>query len=172
MVKQIDGYPAYRIYDSGIIESCWIWGPYYPGMKSKHKWRELPRRYKEDGYIPVQLSDGNGKIIRTHLHRLLAISFISPPPTKKSVVRHLDGNPRNNAISNLAWGSYKDNEDDKIAHGTWNTRNGGAKLTPDQVIEIRLKCKNGEKQEDLSKEYGVSRPTITRIANKTIWRDL
>ena len=99
----------------------------------------------------------------------MADSFL----VKKSeglIIRHLDNNPQNNRVDNLKWGTYLENENDKIENGTWNTRNGGAKLTSKQVIEIRELIESGEKHESLAKIYNVSRPTITRIANKKIWK--
>ena len=38
------------------------------------------------------------------------------------------------------------------------------------VVEIRELLEYGEKHELLAKKYNVSRPTITRIANKKIWK--
>lgn len=39
------------------------------------------------------------------VHRLVAKAFLSTP-TEKSVVVHIDGNLKNNAVSNLKWVSY------------------------------------------------------------------
>lgn len=52
------------------------------------------------------------------VHRLVALAFLGEPPTGRNLVRHLDGNPSNNASYNLAWGSQKDNMADAIRHGT------------------------------------------------------
>ena len=49
------------------------------------------------------------------------------------------------------------------------TIDDGAKLTPSKVQEIRKKLTTIS-QKMLAKEYGVSRPTITRIANNKTWR--
>jgi len=169
--KPIPNFPAYRIREDSILETNWRTGAFYPGMKIIDKWKPLPKRYNKDGYIPVCLR-GDGRQRRTHIHRLMAESFIGGPPYKGACVRHLNGNPKDNSISNLSWGTYKDNENDKILHGTWNTRNGGAKITPEQVIEIRNKIKLGMSHDELAKEYSVSRPTINRIANNKTWRNL
>lgn len=87
------------------------------------------------------------------------------------VVRHLDSDKENNCAENLAYGTHLENENDKIGNGTWNLRNGGAKLTPTQVKEIREKLKTTT-QNELAIQYGVSRPTITRIASNKIWKNL
>ena len=101
------------------------------------------------GYPMVHLCDGRGKVKSVKVHSLVAEYFIGEKPKF----------------------TYLENENDKIGNGTWNTRNGGAKLTPLQVQEIRAKLKNTS-QKELAKEYNVSRPTITRIANNKIWRTI
>jgi hypothetical protein len=170
MKKQIENFPAYRISDSGYIETCWMWGAYYPGMKAIPKWKKLPLKHGDNGYIPLNLRDVGGKGRRTHLHRLLAEEFISPPPNKKSVVRHLDGNPFNNNLSNLAWGSYLDNENDKKNHGTYFTRITNGKLTQSQIREAFRLSAEGRSQVEISQMFGVSRPTISRLISGKTWR--
>jgi len=171
MKKIIKDFPAYRISDDGVLETKWQWGAFYIGMDKKEIWKVMPYKYDKKGYVVVTLCDIN-KRRRTRLHRIVAEAFISEPPFNGAIVRHLDGNPHNNSVGNLAWGTYKQNEDDKILHGTWNTRNGGAKITQKQVLEIREKLNNGYKEKDLAIEYNVSRPTITRIKNNKIWRNV
>lgn len=80
--------------------------------------------------------------------------------------RHLDGNPANNRLSNLKWGTKVENESDKRRHGTSNVgpRNGQAKLNVDQVAEIRRRyAVGGVTQLALAREFGVSDGTICNI---------
>lgn len=49
---------------------------------------------------------------------MVAEMFI-PNPNNLPVVRHLDGNPTNNVVWNLAWGTAKDNYEDAVRHGTF-----------------------------------------------------
>lgn len=167
--KILNEYPAYRVSSMGKIQSRWRWGAYYSGFQCNDIWKNLPLHYTS-GYAYVHLCDGKSKPKTVRVHRLIAETFLGKHIGGKLCVRHLDGNPANNAVSNLAWGTYLENENDKIVHGTWNTRNGGAKITPEQVQEIREKLKKDKPQKELADEYGVSRPTITRIANNKIWR--
>lgn len=166
----VPGFPAYRIYRDGNLETRWRSGMFYSGFEVEDQWRTPKLSRHERGYLNVSLRDGHGGKRRTHIHVLVAEVFIGPKPFPKAVVRHLDNDPTNNHVSNLAWGTYKDNEDDKIAHGTWNTRNGGARLTPEQVQDVRLRCEAGHRHQDIANDFGVSRPTVTRIANHTTWR--
>lgn len=59
----------------------------------------------------------DGKQRTALVHRLVLEAFVGPPAPGQEV-RHYDGNPANNALENLAWGTHAENEADKIAHGT------------------------------------------------------
>lgn len=160
----VPGYPGYRVTSDGAVQSRWRRGT---RVWSDH-WAYLSPRVDKKGYLSVVLCNQDGhKSIR--IHRLVATAFI-PNVNSLPCVRHLDGNPANNRVENLAWGTYADNENDKRKHGTWNARNGGARLTPEQVQGIRKRCNSGERHKDIADDFGVSRPTITRIANNKTWR--
>ncbi|MCI0349091.1 MAG: HNH endonuclease [Acidobacteriales bacterium] len=61
----------------------------------------------------------------------------------------------------------------EIVTSTINTRRGGvAKLTPQQVHEIRTRFVPGiVTQTSLAKEYGVHSSQVSRIVNEKAWRD-
>jgi len=164
----IHNFPAYRIHKSGYIESRWRTGSFYNGFEVKDIWRRIRHNQRSDGYLAVDLRDGHGNSRRTYVHILVAECFIGPKPFTGAHVRHLDGNPENNSVNNLAWGSALQNEKDKKSHGTWEDRYGG-KLTEIQRKEIRARAEKGERQRALAEEYGVSRPTITRLINGSTW---
>ena len=169
--KILDDYPAYRISNYGRIQTRWQMGGYYDGFKVIDRWKDLVPFKEKHGYLSVTLSNGVDKPKRHRIHILVIKTFLGEKPKDKQLVRHLDSNPGNNNLSNLCYGTYVENENDKIENGTWNTRNGGAKITREQVNEIRVKGNLGLTHDEISKEYGVSRPTITRTINKKIWKD-
>ncbi len=161
--KIIKDFPKYRISNFGTVQSNW----------TKKGWRVVKGRLvgrPKKQYLSVILCHGNGLRKNIKIHILVAKYFIGKKPKWAQVVRHLDGDKLNNYATNLAYGTYKDNEDDKLIHGTWHTRITCAKLNELKVAEIKQRYKNGEKQKDLAIEYGVSRPTITRAINGTIWK--
>jgi len=166
---QLKEYPAYRISNLGRLQSRWKKGGHYNGFVTTDVWKDKKPCAGEDGYPKTTLSNGYDRPKTFTIHRIMGMVFLGERP-KGHVIRHLDSNPANNALENLAYGTYTDNENDKIINGTWNTRNGGAKITPAQVSEIREKIKKGVRDKDLANEYGVSRPTITRIRNNKIWK--
>lgn len=59
----------------------------------------------------------HGAIRSTTVHRLVLEAFVGPSPL---VVRHLDGDAMNNRLSNLAYGTMRENAQDMLAHGTHN----------------------------------------------------
>lgn len=67
------------------------------------------------GYHQVRLSkDG---IPATKLaHRLVLETFVGPCPDGMET-RHLDGDPANNKVNNLAWGTIEENRRDTVKHG-------------------------------------------------------
>lgn len=72
------------------------------------------------GYLYVQLCS-NGERRHSSIHRLITEQFI-PNPYNYPVVRHLDDNPLNNDVKNLAWGTQSDNIEDGIKNGCWDDR--------------------------------------------------
>ena len=61
------------------------------------------------GYVKVSFWQTHlKKNITKYLHRILAEAFI-PNPRKKPFINHIDGNPKNNKISNLEWVTNQEN---------------------------------------------------------------
>lgn len=104
------------------------------------------------------------------MHRLVLEAFVGPRP-RRMVARHLDGDQSNNAVGNLAWGTPSENATDRLDHGRTPRGEGNAKakLTDDQVREIRSLLSQGELPGDVAKRYGVSRPTIIYIRDGKRW---
>lgn len=74
------------------------------------------------------------KMLNYRVHRLMLELFVRPPK-KGEFGRHLDDNPRNLKLSNLAWGTPKENSSDMAAnnHQALGELNGRAALTEVQV---------------------------------------
>ena len=78
------------------------------------------------------------------VHRLVGEAFIGPLPPGMQT-RHLDGNPTNNVLTNLAYGTNSENVQDSIRHGT----NFNASKTH---------CKNGHEFTPENIKHNKSRP--------------
>jgi hypothetical protein len=75
------------------------------------------------GHLQVNLCR-DGKPFHVFVHTLVAEAFHGPRPAAMEC-RHLDGNPANNAVGNLAWGTSSENNLDRVRHGTFTNRNIG-----------------------------------------------
>lgn len=83
----------------------------YGNVRNKRTLKVLkPRNHL--GYARVAFYRG-GKQFNYGVHRLVAQAFLDNPEGHP-VVRHLDDVRDNNLVSNLAWGTYRDNTMDSV----------------------------------------------------------
>ncbi len=123
----------------------------------------LRPRATRGGYQSVCLSLG-AQVRQVRINRLVLEAFTGPPPFPDAEARHLNGDPTDNRIVNLCWGSKKDNMADASRHGTAGVwMKGRAKFTPDQVAEIRDLRAKGMKLDDIAARYNTSRKHISAI---------
>lgn len=86
-----------------------------------HNWRGRGRREMRqtpnaDGYPSVRLTV-EGKRKRYAVHWLVARDFLPSRPSPAHEIRHVDGDRTNPCAWNLAWGTRKENADDRERHG-------------------------------------------------------
>lgn len=124
-----------------------------------------------NGYFQIGLKKNKTRTMNK-VHRLVALAFLSNPENKKTV-NHIDGNKLNNNVENLEWATYSENVthayQNKLNHGVGSKgeKNGSAKLTKNDVLEIRSnQCKS---LKELAVEYNVSKTTISRIKHRLLW---
>jgi hypothetical protein len=77
----------------------------------------LKPSYSNSGGYPMVVLFRDGRQKGKYLHHLVLEAFIGPKPSGQEA-RHLDGDCRNPALSNLAWGTSSENKLDEIRHGT------------------------------------------------------
>jgi hypothetical protein len=108
-----------------------------------------------------------------YVHRLVIETFSGPRPPGLDC-RHLDGNSRNNHISNLRWSTRRENLRDKLLHGTHQKgeRHARAVLTETQVVEIRRRHAQGTSYRKLAEEYNVSTGHVGAICNRLTWKHI
>jgi hypothetical protein len=90
------------------------------------------------GYARVTLTDAQHRHWVPAVHRLVLETFIGPKPVDL-VTRHLDGDRANNRLSNLCYGTYEENWEDRELHGNGEKgeKNPNCRLSDDQVSAIR-----------------------------------
>jgi hypothetical protein len=163
LVPDLEGY---AVCADGSLWSCWGRGRGRFG----ERWRRVRGTPCGDGYVSVTLQGGKTYL----LHRLILLAFVGPKPSGQQS-RHLDGNPANNALDNLCYGTPQKNRADRTRHGrdayARGSRHGAAKLTEEKVRNIlRLIAREGRSQQEIAVQYDVRRATISAIVAGRTWR--
>ncbi len=153
----VPDFPGYFASKEGFVKSTKL-----------KKCKILKPIFSKDGHCYVFLYK-NGKQHKSWIHRIILSSFVCKCPIGCEG-RHLDGNPSNNKVSNLAWGTRLENIKDKQKHGTQSRGefHGAAKLTEIDVLEIKQKIGHITIRE-LGRQYGVSHTAIRRAALGIKW---
>lgn len=169
--RQIPGFPRYAISEDGVILSVCRYGKCRPSRLWSEA-RRISTRSKRCGYPAVVIWNDNG-IRQACVHTIVLETYVGPCPDGYEC-RHLDGCRTNNHVSNLAWGTRADNHRDQIRHGTTTKgeMNCNAKLTADDVIEIRRRRSNGEPLRVLVDDFNVTKSNISGIANRRTWKHI
>ena len=125
-------------------------------------------RRKEDGYGVVWI---DGKPRSAHIMACEREHGARPAGMTAS---HLCGNNLCINRRHLIWETFKDNLRRRREHGTDPTgaRNPKAKLTDDDVREIRRRRAAGELGTTLAKEFGVTSTQIYTITSGKQWRHI
>ena len=155
--KPIPGYPDYSVSNLGRVAS------------DQHRERRIMRPdVSKDGYLRVQLHrDGSSpRGDRLLVHRLVLQTFVGPAPQPDTQACHLDGNPSDNRISNLRWGSASDNWEDRARHGQFRAY---SKLSDEQVADIRRRGATGEAAYSIAKDFPVSDTQVRNIIRGAQW---
>lgn len=178
-----DGFPGEYVYgddeyvDDYYMDERWKRMPgaqdYWISNKervwSSHKQNFIDGSLTMRGYTDFSLRC-NGHRIHKTLHKAMAEAFI-PNPNNYREVRHLDDDPTNNELGNLAWGTQHDNVQDCIRNGHFRyfskediEKANAARRTP--IIAVRLK--DGEKlyfasQQEAGRQLGIDQSSINAV---------
>lgn len=166
--RPIAGFPGYEVGADGSVWSCLVKGPQTEESRIGSRWK-LMKPAIAGGYLGITLCV-SGKRYSRHVHALVLEAFAGPRP-KGRVARHFpDRDVLNCAITNLRWGTHKENAEDRDRDG--NTRRGEtnnkAKLTEADVRIIRA-AMGRDACSRMARRLGVSRQTIHRIRVRKTW---
>ena len=173
--KPVPGYETlYEVSDLGRVKSL-ARTVYY---KSKGR-REVPERVlnpmvskKRGNYPYVELWRDNRRKSR-YVHALVLEAFVGPRPTPGHQVCHGDGNPGNNVLTNLRYGTRLDNAADTVKHGRTNRgeKAWNSKLDPEKVRALREEyALGGQSQAEIAEKYGLkSGASVSLIVNRKHW---
>ena len=139
---------------------------------SERTQKYLSFQYDKNGYVKVQMRSTDNKSHRYSIHRLVLENFKPVENMENLQVNHIDGNKKNNNLTNLEWTTSEENIRHAIDNNLRATINGASKLTPEQVIEIYRRATNGERNIDLGKEFNIYPDQVGRIKNKKSWKEI
>lgn len=158
----------YEMDQNGNVYAMFAFRQWKPGRLNK-------TRISPEGYVTTVLTkDGVGKT-RT-IHRLLMLTWRPVENSRQLEVNHIDGDKTNNDLSNLEWVTHHENmmhmfrvlrswEKNQVRGVT----HGRAKLTEDDVREIRQLFAGGLSRKILAERFGVSTTNITFIVKRKLW---
>jgi hypothetical protein len=117
----------------------------------KWKQRVLSQKVGKDGGCRVELYKDR-KNQTWLVHRIVALAF-KPKVDGKDYINHLDGDRRNNHISNLEWCDHKENNNHAFDNKLINTAHGVA-LFDNETKEIQYFRSKAKASEYLGKHHG------------------
>jgi hypothetical protein len=129
------------------------------------------------GYLRVGIYVGDNKHKPVYIHRLIAQNFI-PNPENKIEVNHIDGNTKNNNISNLEWATKSENQLHAYKIGlnkpspSMGEKNGNSVLTDEIVTKIRTMFKNGIRQCEIRKQFNISKYLVSNVVLNKTWKHI
>lgn len=157
------------------------WLPDYDISECGQVRRNKPSRTTRGGKVLGQTTTGRYRRVKLavdgqyrflSVHRLVCEAFHGPPPSEKHQAAHGDGNRLNNHASNLRWATNRENQRDRIAHGTdpSGERGPNARLTWPQVRAIRARHDGTWRTAAaMAAEYGQTTENIWRICKCETW---
>jgi len=125
------------------------------------------------GRILVQTKYPSGHVYvglvreKVRVHALIAETFIGPRPERMEV-RHLNGQPDDNRLCNLEYGTPSRNVQDR----KWHRLPDNYKLTGEQARLLKLMLRDGVQQKLIAARFGVSATTVSCIKTGKIHRDV
>lgn len=136
------------------------------------KRKKLKPRIDADGYLAVTVGDMKHRTC-IRVHRIIAEQFVQNPDNLPEV-NHIDYDRANPSADNLEQVSHQDNVSYSVQAGHYNDRhdgekNGRARTTWNEVLEMREAYTNGESIAQIAKRYGKPWSTVGNIVHNKTW---
>jgi len=170
IIKRCPSFPNYSASNDGRVFSHFvkIKGGYRIDYSVAHELAPYP----DEGYLTVGITrDGEQRPVS--VHQIVADAFFGPCPDGLEV-RHLNGVKTDNQSLNLAYGTQKENGEDRAVLGesARGERNGATSLTAAEVLEIRRRHAAGQNCGELARALSRPRSTIHAIVTRVSWKYL
>jgi hypothetical protein len=165
--RKVDGWPNYEVSTFGrvrskgfrILKLVGVQGGGSPNYRPLH----------------VSLSSPGKQVWSVKVAVLVLLAFVGPPPFKGAHALHWDDDQGNNNLSNLRWGTSKDNASDRLRNGksTRGELNGNSILTQAIVDKIKAEpYKRYSKTANLrtiAEKYGISLALVHTVISGSTW---
>jgi len=115
--RPVPGAPGYEVSDQGRVRSVPRVVLRSNGSPFTVKGCILRPQVKRSGHLKVELRAGSRQV-----HEVVLSAFVGPRPDGMECL-HGNGDPADNRLTNLRWGTRKENVADAIRHG-WDPRRG------------------------------------------------
>ena len=162
--RDISGYEGdYQISNFGRVKSF-----------KRGKVKILKPAFNGNYFFVYLHKNGNAKM--HYIHILVAKAFI-PNPENKPEVNHINGDKTNCCVENLAWATSSENREHAVEMGFLKSgcENGNAKLSAEQVHEIRRNCIPGDNElgfKVFAKKFNVIYETISDAYHRITYKDV
>lgn len=156
--RDISGYEGeYQISTEGRVKSLKRQVRCRNGYRTIQERILSPGRYSKSGHLSVILRKGsNGKPV----HQLVAYTFLGAVPEGMEVL-HNNGNPQDNRLCNLRYGTRTENILDVYKQGKrWR------KLSIEDVYNVRFFLLCGFSGNETGRQLGISAETISKIKSR------
>ncbi len=124
--------------------------------------QRLNARVTGAGYMAVQTKTGGGRAT-LYIHRLVAQAF-KPKPPHCNEINHLDGNKKNNSLSNLEWTTHSENLKHAYASGLCKKS-----MSANEVLTLKELLADGMSISEAARRFGLAKSTISGIRNGHSW---
>lgn len=154
--KPIQGFSNYEISNSGNIIT-----------HNKKESGLMKLKISKTGYYWTTISN-EGKRHRINIHKSVLQHF-GPPQPPNTTPDHINRIRLDNRIENLRWATPKEQFQNRLLASQIGEDNTYAKLTEDQIKEIRGKLLSGMKLKAIGEEYNVTTTCICLIKLGKRW---
>jgi hypothetical protein len=93
--------------------------------------------WNKKGYKIISMNKPGGGQENLLVSRIM-LTLFNRPPKEGEFARHLDDDTSNNSLSNLAWGSPRDNVHDSVRNGTYARGETGGRVKLNDKIVLKL----------------------------------
>lgn len=154
----VPGFSKYEVTRSGIL-------------RNRESKKILKGHIDDVGYRRTSIADDSGQTKNKRIHTLVGATY-KPNPHNKPHLNHENGQKLDNRTKNISWCTQAENVRHAYKTGLSDNKgekNGRAKFTVDQVIEIKKLFSEGMWVAAISRKVGITPMTVSDITRGNSW---